>query len=305
VKDKTKYEEAMLEVDFEVESYENYSKSVVIDRNKEDKTVMEFQKTGDVEILDSVFKARIGTLWKWAIDNYYPSLTCSVEDLFGDLTCEFVKAAQKFDKKRGTFNTCLYNFLLNRIKNIKNGVHANKRTSKEYKGPLSGMTLSLDYSYNHKDGGEITLKDIIADKQYAKGSDGFSGMHLSDTLDILARDNSKLKNFLAQVSGGNSVVSLIKEAKTKRGYVRLNKDQAQSLKRARNKKRFVMDLLKYKKRREIDVPFQLLAYNFSGSSKLEYAIELKKTEESSMLTKAIRNLRRNRDDYVMKIRGVN
>jgi len=165
-----------------------------IDRDKEDKEVARFQKTGDLDLLDRVYQKRIPTLWNWTHKHYIPGVTCcSKQDLFAEFTVVFVTAAQKYNKKRGAFNTCLYTFLLNRIKNIKGSRYAKKRMPLHYCGPISGMIRSLDYVYNNKDGSEVSLKDTLTDgSRDGKVPDK---LHLEETLDILAPKNETIKGF--------------------------------------------------------------------------------------------------------------
>jgi len=63
---------------------------VAIDRYQEDSAVEQFQKTGDLKILEEVYRARIPTIRSWANKHYYPGLTFSVEDLFEDLSHMFI-----------------------------------------------------------------------------------------------------------------------------------------------------------------------------------------------------------------------
>lgn len=277
------------------------STAVIIDRNEEDRDVTTFQKTGDLMLLEKVYKNRIPTIRTWANKHYYPGLISSVEDLFEELSFVFVKAAQKYDSKRGSFNTCLFTFLLNRIKNIKNSKHAKKRVSEEYDGPISGMILSLDYSYNDKDGSAITLKDVIPsptstnDKGYI-----LSGTYFDETINILSSNNPMFKGFLVKISEGGSLASLLKEYKTRRGKIKINRGQAKKIGK-RSCKKAVANLIKQNEIVKGD--FKLLNYKID-SNDLIYEVEMKKTSETDCIMKTIRDLRRNRGSYIGKIRGM-
>ena len=94
-------------------------KEICIDREEENAAVEAFQKSGDMSILEDVYIKRIPTLKVWAVKNYYPGLELTIDDFMEELSIVFVKAANKYNPEKGSFNTCLYTFLTNRIKNIK------------------------------------------------------------------------------------------------------------------------------------------------------------------------------------------
>jgi hypothetical protein len=271
-------------------------KEIIIDRDQEDKDVTEFQKTGDLSILERVYKNRIPTLKSWASKNYYPGLTTSVEDLFEDLSLVFVKAAQKYNHKRGTFNTCLFTFLINRIKNIHNSKYAKKRISEHYDGPISSMILSLDFAYNDGDGSDITLKDIIASKPDAEES-----LDFRDTISFLSKDNAVLKDFFKKICSGNSLAAVLKEYKTKELSMDLSshKSELKKLKARRNKK-LVSEIIK--ENGKVSGSFRLLDYNLDDDQ-LHFKVEMRKTKETDVILKAIRELKKHKEYYVSKIRG--
>lgn len=275
--------------------------SGIIDRLEENRDVVEFQKTGNLLLLEKVYKNRIPTIRTWANKYYYPGLISSVEDLFEELSFVFVKAAEKYDSKRGSFNTCLFTFLLNRIKNLKNSKHAKKRVSEEYDGPISGMILSLDYSYNDSEGSEITLKDVIPspNSTHEKGYI-LSGTYFDETINMLSHDNPVFKGFLVKISEGGSLASLLKEYKTKKGNLKINNGQAKKLGN-RSCRKVVAELIKDDG--AIQGAFKLLSYKIEDSNNLVYEVEMKKTPETDRIMKTIRDLRRNRNSYISKIRG--
>lgn len=275
-------------------SLENNTK-IEIDRKKEDEAVEKFQKTGDLSILEDVYKMRIPTIRHWANQHYYPGLTFSVEDLFEEFSVVFVKAAEKYNRSRGAFNTCLYTFFLNRVKNIKHSKHAKKRTSQDYDGPLSGMVLSLDYSYDNGDGSDVTLKDVISSEKEDK-TDSISDLHLKDTIETLSKGDDDLKDFLKKISDGDSIASVIKSYKTKTGIIKIPKDSANRFAK-RNCKRMVSEIIK----ENINEEFTLLNYKIEGTSDLKYEVELKKTKKTDKFMKAIREIRRNKDLYYKQL----
>lgn len=278
----------------------NKKEVIIIDREQENRDIATFQKTGDLEILERVFVNRIPTLKSWAQKHYYPGLTTSVDDLFGDLCIVFLKAAEKYDISRGaSFNTCLFTFLLNRLKNIKSSKHAKKRLPDEYEGPAIGMILSLDYSYNTSDGAEVTLKDIIPSCNPNETDYVLTNTYMDETLNVLSNDDPELKTFLSKIGDGNSLVALMREYKLKKGTIKVSRDQAMKLKNGKNKNK-VKNLIK----QEIDEDFKLLGYEIEGTSRLRYEVELNKTEKTDRFMKSIREIRKNKDIYRDKIAGV-
>ncbi len=272
---------------------------IIIDRDQEDKDVTEFQKTGDLKLLERVYKNRIPTLKSWANKNFYPGLTSSVEDLFEDLSVVFVKAAQKYNKDRGAFNTCLFTFLINRLKNIKNSKYARKRTSEEYDGPLNSMVLSLDFSYGDGDGSDLTLKDIIKSEVDVENS-----LDFRDTLSFLAKGNPVLTEFFMKIGDGNSLASLIKEYKMRDGQIDLSKHKKELARiKARKNKKLVSELIRSKNIQSGE--FTLVNYELCGKNKdqLKYVVEMKKTQETDFIIKSIRDLKKHKSYYMTQLNG--
>jgi len=271
-----------------------------INKKEEDEQIVRFQKTGDLRALEKAYHNRIPTLLRWTKEHYIQGLTCcSKEDLFSEFTLVFVKAAHEYKQAIGPFNNCLWIFLQNRVKNIKSSNYAKKRRSFEYAGPLNGMVLSLDYSYDDRDGSEVTLKDLIPSKSSA-GRNSNRDVFLEETLDILAHENHQIKEFLRKLSDGNSLTSLIKEYKSKRGSIKITRMQSQQLNSGRNSHRVVANLIEGKT--GLETPFKLIEY-FVKKNILHYKIEMNKTKEVDFIIKKIRHIRRNRADYINKIRG--
>lgn len=273
-------------------------KEIIIDRDKEDNDVTEFQKTGNLDILERVYKNRIPTLKSWANKNYYPGLTSSVEDLFEDLSVVFVNAAQKYNKKKGAFNSWLFTLLVNRLKNLHSSKYAKKRISEEYDGPLNGMVLSLDFSYNDSDGSDLTLKDIIPGK-----TDTEDSLDFRDSISFLSRNEPLIKEFFKKICDGNSLASLLKEYKIRNGSIDLSKNKSDFKKLSlRKNKKLATEIIKS---HNIGGDFKLLEYELSddGSNNLKYKIEMRKTKETDYIVKFIRDLKKHKQYYMSKING--
>lgn len=278
-------------------SKEKYGKDKIIDREQEDRAVLEFQKTGDINILEEVYQKRIPTLKSWAHKHYYPGLTFSVEDLFEDLTLVFMKAAEKYDKNRGNFNTCLFTFLLNRLKNIKSSKYAKKRISAEYEGPLNGMILSLDYNYasnSSNENSEITLRDMIPCTE----SPTWAKTSIDETLEILSKKDNSFKDFLKKIGDGHSLVSVLREYRTIKNKINISLKQAKNLEKKPCVKT-ISDLIKS----EIDQDFKLLSHKIKNNQ-LIYEIELNRTKQTDAFIKSLREIRKNKDYYRKKIEGI-
>lgn len=298
-KAKTTKPSQTIEVNTKEEKVREDFDTVVIDRDQEDAAVEHFQKTGDLKSLEQVYKQRIPTIRSWANKHYYPGLTFSVEDLFEDLSVVFVKAAERYDRQRGPFNNCLYIFFENRLKNIKNSRHAKKRLPEDYEGPAIGMVLSLDYAYNASDGSEVTLKDVIPANNPTETDYVLNNTYMDETLNILSRNNPQFREFLGKIGEGNSLVSLIREYKTRKGTVKISKSQAEQF-GTRKCSRMVADLI----RAEVDGDFKLVGYEVEGTSRLRYEIELKKTKETDQFMRSLRELRKNKEFYQRKLQGM-
>lgn len=275
---------------------------VPIDKNQENKDVVDFQKHGNREIFERIYENRIPTLKIWSKKYYY--LTDSADDMFGELSFCFSKAVSTYDKKRGHFNTWLYTLLQNCVRNIRNGKKAKKRKPLGADPEsISTFTLSLDYNYNTKDGGDSTLKDILADELGEEGG-VIDQMNLDETIDILAKKDPQVKVFLKRLGHGNTLSSLIKELKMKKGYVTLSKTQARTIsKRLEEKKsckRIVSDILKDK----TDIgKFHLVDCKVTPSNRLYYTVELHKTQEADSMMKTIRSIRKDKNYLMASIQG--
>ena len=71
-----------------------------IDREQENKDIVSYQETQDLEILTKIYKKRIKTLKNWANKHFFPGLTDSVEDFCGDLRRIPARGQQKVERAR-------------------------------------------------------------------------------------------------------------------------------------------------------------------------------------------------------------
>lgn len=271
-----------------------------IDRDEEDRDVTTFQKTGDITVFERVYENRIPTLQIWARRYYY--LMGNVDDMFGEFSLYFTKAVKKYDHNRGAFNTCLYTFLINCVRNIMNGKRAKKRKPiNADPNSMNNHILSLDYGYNDKDGSGNTLKDIISDT-VSDGTNISDSINLEDTIGILSKKDPKIQAFLRKLSGGDTLASIIKSIKTKKGKIKISVHEAKKINKAKKRKNIVIEFIK--DRTDIgDDKFSLLNYHIETNSDLHYTVEMKKTQESDLIMKALRKIRKDKDLFLTKIEG--
>jgi len=282
------------------EIFSRYNEVIHINREEENADIEKFQKTGDYSILDKIYKNRIPTLKSWASKNYYPGLELTIDDFMEELSIVFVKAASKYKRDKGSFNTCLYTYLTNRIKNMKNSTHAKKRRPKDYEGPLSGIVLSLDHEYeNDKSGNETTLKDILASKSSVDVDSTYKEMNFNETLGILSNGNPILKSIFVKIGEGNSLSSIIQASKIKTGSFFISENEMNTI--AKHGETAVKELIQ--EIEDIEDEFLVSDFNVQEDSLIEYTIEFEKTEESEMIKDAIKRLRKEKDSIIREIRG--
>lgn len=276
---------------------EEHSGFVEIDRKKEDKNVAIYQKTKDREIFDNLYKDRIPTLQIWARQYYY--LMDSKEDMFGELSRCFYKAVMNYKKNKGSFNTCLYTYLINHIRNIHIGKQAKKRIPQFLSEEINkyNFMLSLEYKYNNKDGSENALKDLIIDPKYDTNS-MLGRMDLEETVNYLSHGCPTVRGFLRKISAGSTLASALKEYKTKTGYINVGRKIAQKIENKTRCKSLVKDIIRHKM--DIDC-FSLINYHVEKYNKLFYTIEMKKTQETNLILRAIRKLRKNKEVLAERI----
>jgi len=273
---------------------------VDIDRKEENESIKRFQETGDMSILEEVYIRRIPTLKIWALRFYYPGLEISIDDFVEELSIVFVKAANKYNIKKGSFNTCLYTYLNNRIKNMKNATHAKKRRPEDYSGPISGILLSLDYTYsNEKGGNETTLIDILKNKEELTENHVSDKGSFQETVDMLSDGDDVLKSVFIKLGEGNTLSSIIRELKTFSGEIKVTKKELMELED--NDYTSLKEVIVKKSKIE-DSDFVVLDWELVGNNLINYSIEFKDTEETKKIQRTIKDLRKNKDEYIKKIK---
>ena len=275
----------------------SYPAFVDINRDEEDKDVIRYQKTGDKDLFEKIYKQRIPTLQIWARQYYY--LMDSREDAFCELSKYFAKAVVEYKKSKGSFNTCLFTFLINRIRNLNVGRNAKKRTplfpDKNIKH--NNFLYSLEYTYKDGKGdGTNTLKDVIPDTRIKK-DESINSIALEETIKSLSRGCPTIKVVLRKISNGDTLPNIIKDYKTQKGYIRVKPYLIAKLNR-RKSKSLVKKIIKSKSGLD---KFLVIDYNISRKNVLHYTIELSKTKKTSLILSAIRKLRKNKSLFLDRV----
>ena len=273
---------------------------VDIDRKQENKDVTEYQKTRDEKLFEKIYKIRIPTLQIWA--RKYRYLMDSQEDLFSEFSICFTKAVLTYKKGKGSFNTWLFSLLMNYVRNLQTSRMAKKRLPEGMNPNLmSKFMYSLDYAYGHDEDSETTLKDVLASK-YKSESSALDGIIYDETISKMSNNNSVVKGFLHKLSLGNTVSSLLKEYRTKTGNIRIDKNAFKHIKSSKEKEILVSDIIR--DNYDINSEFMVIDYDISNKddyNNLSYTIEMKKTNETDTVIKALRRMKRDKDMIISKI----
>ena len=263
-----------------------------VNRKEENALINEYQQTGDLSILEKVYEKRIPTLANWSLRYYYPGLELSIDDFMEELSIVFMKAANKYNIEKGSFNTCLYTYLTNRIKNMKNSTHAKKRRPENYDGPISGVLLSLDHPYSSDSESEKTLKDFLEAKEGSDHTRYFKETNFHDTINLLSNGDTLLKDVFVRLGEGSTLSSIIKDYKTEKGHIKVcvNNISVDDL------KEILIDKSKVLNEKFVIVDYKIL------SDRVSYTLEYDDTEETKMIKRSIKKLRNNKADYISKIK---
>jgi len=208
-----------------------------------------------------------------------------------------MKAIVYYDRKRSNFNTCLYTFIRNCICNLLVGKHAKKRRPEGIEFDFNnGFIISLDKQHEGKDGVGSTLMDVVSN-QLEDCTKAPDKMALNETLNILSRNDTKIKGYLKKISDGVTLANLIKECKTVTGSIHVNKKQSRHLKSRKG----IINLIRIKN--NIEDSFKLLDYQICEPLRVNYKIEMRKSKDADYFLKTLRKLRKNRDRYIEAIKS--
>lgn len=263
---------------------------VDIDFKQENKDVELYQKTKDPELLEKLYIQRIPTLQIWA--QQYGYLVDSNEDMFGELVPQFLRAISKYERGKGSFNTYLFKSLQNCIRNKYSRGRAKKRVPYGMEAMSSCLfLLSMDYDYNQKEGDHSTLKDVLSSK-ILTGDKITNDIGLRESIQIICQQDEHMKDVLKRISDGDTLASIIQDAKTQKGKIKISKAQANIIKKKKRNKTVVSNLIK--KNTDIKTKFGLVQYNVLGENDLHYTICLHKTKNADRILKSMRKFRRNK-----------
>lgn len=266
--------------------------TIYLDRKSEDKDVDLYQKTQDPKILERLYVHRIPTIHAWVKKNYYPGLCLSEEDFFSELSIAFLRAIKYFKIKRGSFNTLLFTLLENRIKNIKSSLHAKKRTSKDYEGPLNGILLSLNHTYGDAGDG-VQLQDCIAVPDN-------SSLGLNDIINVLSEGDNSVKDFLLKLSNGETITTVLNDSKIE--SINVSKKSFQLYKNEKISKVLLKRALneKLSNANSLDKEFTIIEWQ-DKPEEIEVLVKRKKTEKYLNLVKALNSIKTKKEEILQKI----
>lgn len=271
-----------------------------IDRKEENLLVRRYQETGDLDILQKIYLNRVPTLKVWAIKYFYPGLSTSIDDFMGELTIVFMNAADKYNHEKGSFNTCLYTFLSNRIKNMKNATHAKKRRPKNHAGCVSDILISMDQKYfSGSEGNTATVHEFLSSRKSNDNDQFQKKIKFSDTIALLSSEDEILSDVFLRIGNGETMSSIIRDMKKKSGSIDISKKDIDLLKK--NDFRNLKDII-IKNIDNNSSDFKIIDYNLINNSILEYSIEFKSTDEIRHVRKKIKEIKDNKDKVLSAIK---
>lgn len=167
-----------------------YSDFKIINRDKEDELIYQYQRTKDKSILEQLYHLREQTLGICARRYSYlaNNFSNSYEDLLGDLKIVWLKCINQYQyeeksrrvrskkghlifdqhgvvkvtKKRTPFNTFLYTSIRNHMSNIYKRKHMKKKTNTDG-CVIEDNMMSIDQECSNDDNNSITLHNFLVD----------------------------------------------------------------------------------------------------------------------------------------------
>lgn len=268
-----------------------------IDRDQEDRDVVKYQRSGDQELFEKIYDARIPTIKWWTRAYHY--VIGGHADMEGELRYYFVRAINAYDKKRGHFNTCLYTFFINHIRNMitKRGSH--KRTTAQAKSNLENFVLSLDYGWDKKGEDNGNMDGVFASKMVDhKSKNVTEGMTMAETVHILSKGNPFLKEVFEKIGEGHTISSVLQSVKTRNGKISMSAKRLGVLRKKGRCKALVSEIIKNEVKPSSG--FSVIGYKICRK-KLHYVIELRKTKEADEILRVIRKLRKREKELRRRI----
>lgn len=281
-------------------------------KKEENESVDEFQKTGNMEILEQIYKNRIPSLKWWANKNKYLDNN-SFDDIFGELTKIFVRAiySYKYMREKKTddgkiklvktpFNSYLYSAFENSMCNIHNKKKAKKRCpiniNPDELDSISDILLSLNFSYGSGES-QYTLQDVIPDEKFGMDGGVVNDISFKETVSMLCQEDDPgyIQEVFMKLGDGSSLASIIKEYKSKTGKLKISNYFSKKIKEEKSQST-LRKLIKNKHKNNFDI----IDYEIDNGV-LKYHIEFHKTEETEFIIKKIRGLRKNKDTLLKKI----
>jgi len=135
------------------------SKEPQLDRKLENQQVLEYQKTKSEELLNTIIQNRLPTLEYFANLKYHDGIRIYVgdkSDLASALKVPLINAINQFKPDLRDFNTLVYTYIENYIRNINSACFAKRRKNE-------GI-FSLDQTVIESQHSTITYEDMVVSK---------------------------------------------------------------------------------------------------------------------------------------------
>jgi hypothetical protein len=178
-----------------------------IDRKRESELVIEYQQTGDPDILNEVFTNRVPTIRFLASKYHFVA-----EDMDSEFKCVFMKSVLQYanngkgQKSHKSFNTYFYTAVINHVANMLKGKNRKKRTTMESEMNPESVFVRMDDDVDG-DGEGMTYHDVIPDESDV----WMNNVDVRAVTNYLASRSWILVDFFTDLMNGSSSMSRRRE----------------------------------------------------------------------------------------------
>ncbi len=204
------------------------SKEPVIDRKLENEQVLEYQKTKSPELLSKIIQNRLPTLEYFANLKYHDGIRIYVgdkSDLASALKVPLINAINQFKPHLRDFNTLVYTYIENYMRNINGAVFAKRRKNE-------GI-FSLDQTVIESQHSTITYEDMVVakDTDYSYDLDSLDKIadriHKTNNIKHTRKKEDILAYLVNTIKGTKQTKADISIANMLRRYLQLSTPKAQ------------------------------------------------------------------------------
>ena len=182
---------------------------MAIDRDQEDKEVLEYQQKNNTTLLESIMNRRLPTLAILAQKYYKPILNMSLNDLYAELKIPTFHAIKIFKSGKKHFNTLLYYCIHNYCRNLVIAACAQHRCTREYEDFRTQMTISLEQLESDIELGELKYPDTLMDKTNVMDNVE-SNLFVRDIITLFKDDPVKI-DIIIKIANGWAITQIAKE----------------------------------------------------------------------------------------------